>query len=424
MRASLPILAVVLLTAAVRADDWPQWRGPSRDGVWHEEGILQNFPAGGLKIVWRVPVGGAWSSPVVAGGRVIFVDAELQQPKAKERVRCFEETTGRLLWTYAYDVEYPDWAFNAEQNGGPTSTPAVADGKVYALGTGGEVMCLAAETGALLWRRDLGKEYKIPQFNVRGSPLIDGDHLIVFVGGKPDACVLALDRHTGREVWKALAEDVSNSTPLLLTAGGKRQLIVWTDDSVTSLDPASGTTFWREPMKTSNNDCNATPVADGDRLLVSGLMFRLDPGSPAATILWPESRAVPKRVLSNTSTPLLLGDALYSVTSRGDFVCLDAATGTELWRTDKVTGRKTGPSVHITPNGGSALLFTDEGLLIRARLTRSGYEEISRTKLIEPVYLFGGHKLTWAPPAYANRHVFVSNMRELLCASLAADGEK
>lgn len=391
-----------------------------RDGAWREKGILEKFPADGLKTVWRVEAGGGWSSPVVADGRVFFADSELKKPKARERVRCMDAASGHVRWTYAYDVEYPDWAFHAEQNGGPTSTPAVADGKVYALGSGGEVMCLAAATGELLWHKELAKEYGVEQFRVRGSPLLDGENLILFTGGKPDACVLALDRHTGREVWKALNEEVSNSTPILLSAGSKRQLIVWTDDSVVSLDPASGTIFWREAMKTSNNDCNATPVGAGDRLLVSGLMFRLDPGKPAASIIWPESRAVPKRVLSNTSTPLLTADAIYSVTSRGDFVCLDAESGRELWRTDKVTAHKTGPSVHITPNGDSALLFTDEGNLIRARLTRASYEEISHTRLIEPTYLFGGHKLAWAPPAYANGHVFVSNMRELICVSLAA----
>ncbi len=103
-------------------------------------------------------------------------------------------------------------------------------------------------------------------------------------------------------------------------------------------------------------------------------------------------------------------------------MCLDASTGRELWRNTKITAKKNGPSIHITPQGDAAFLFTDEGMLIRARLTPAGCEELSRTKLIEPVYPFGGHKLAWAPPAYANRHVFVRNEREIVCASLAAEG--
>jgi len=232
--------------------------------------------------------------------------------------------------------------------------------------------------------------------------------------------VVALDWNTGREVWKALVEGVSNSSPVIVTAGGRRQLIVWTNDSVSALEPATGALLWREPMKTSNNDSIATPVCAGDLLLVSGLMFQLAAEKPAASILWPENRGPAKRVLSATSTPLLAGDFVYSATRTGELVCLEARTGKERWRTDKVTARKSGPSIQITPNGDAVFLYTDEGMLIRARLTPARYEELSRTRLIEPVYPFDGHKLAWAPPTYARRCVFVRNEREILCASLAA----
>jgi outer membrane protein assembly factor BamB len=296
----------------------------------------------------------------------------------------------------------------------------VADGKLYTFGCNGDAHCFAATTGEVLWHRDLGKDYGVVQMSPRASPLVDGANLILNAGGK-GACVIALDRLTGREVWKALDEHVANSTPAIVAAGGARQLIVWTGDSVSSLDPATGAVLWREPMKTSNNDDNATPVCVGDLLLVSGLMFRLDAGKPGAKVIWPENRGVTKRILTATSTPWLTGDCIYSVTTRGEFVCLDASTGRQIWATDKVTARKTGPCVHITPQGDGAFLYTDEGMLIRARLTPAGYEEVSRTKLIEPFYFFAGHHLAWAPPAYANRCVFVCNEQELICASLAAD---
>ncbi|MEQ1858337.1 MAG: PQQ-binding-like beta-propeller repeat protein [Chthoniobacteraceae bacterium] len=413
MRARFTLLAVLMSFA--RADDWPQWRGPQRDGVWRE-----SFPVEGVKIVWRAPVGAGWASPSVADGRVFVADAELVKPTARERVQGFDATSGKVLWTYAYDVSYPEWAFSPDQANGPAATPVVVDGKVYALGGSGEVLCLAAATGELLWRKDLGKEYKVPTLQCRPSPLIDGDLLIMHPGAKPGACVLALDRHTGREVWKALNESVSNSSPIIITSGGERQLIVWTGESVASLDPANGTTFWREPMTTSSNDDIATPVWSGDRLLISGLMFKLDARKPAASIVWPENRGVSKRVLSNTSTPMLAGDLVFSATNRGDLVCLDATTGAELWKTDKATDHKSGPSIHLTQHGDAFFLYNNLGELIRARLTRTGYEEISRSRVIEPVMPFGGRKLTWSPPAYANRHIFVRNERELVCASLAA----
>jgi outer membrane protein assembly factor BamB len=381
---------------------------------------MESFPSAGLKVLWRVEAGGSWSSPVVADGRVFLHDVALTHPRAHERVRAFDAASGRVLWTSTYEIDLPDWAYNPEQNGGPCATPTVIDGKFYALGCNGDALCFTAATGELLWRRDLGKDYGVQPCTVRASPLVDGDRVILGVGGKPDACLIALDRNTGREVWKALNEAVANSTPAIITAGGTRQLIAWTGDSISSLDPATGRIYWREAMKTSNNDDNSTPVCSGDSLLVSGLMFKLDADKPGARVIWPENRVVTKRILTATSTPCLAGDLVYSVNTRGELVCLDAHTGQQIWATDKVTARKTGPCIHITPNGDAAFLYTDEGMLIRAKLTRAGYEEISRTKLIEPFYAFAGHKLAWAPPAYANRCIFVCNEQELICVSLAA----
>jgi len=415
------LACLFVLLAVARADDWPQWRGPHRDGVWREEGIIETFPAEGLKILWRASVGLSWSSPVVAEGRVFVADAELKARTAQERVHCFDAKSGKAQWTHSYAVSYPEWAFDPNHGNGPTATPAVVDGKVYVLGGTGEAICLEAATGKVVWRHDLGKEYEVGVLQCRASPLIDGELVILHPGGRPDACLVALNRHTGREVWKALNETVSNSSPVIIQAGGTRQLIMWTGDSVTSLDPATGAVFWREPLTTSNNDGNATPVCVGDGLLVSGLMFKLAADKPGASIVWPENRGVSKRVLSNTSTPLLTGDLVFSATSRGDLVCLEAATGKELWKTDKVTDRKSGPSIHLTPQGDTVLLYNNLGDLIRARLTRDGYQEISRTHLVDPVYSFGGRKVAWAPPAFADQRIFVRNERELLCASLAAE---
>jgi outer membrane protein assembly factor BamB len=357
----------------------------------------------------------------VVESRVFVADAKLEQAKAFERVQCFNATNGRVLWTYAELVTYPEWAFGPGQNAGPTATPVVVQGKLYALGGNGAVQCLSAATGDVLWRRDLAYEFEIGPLQCRASPLIDGDLLILHLGGKPGACVLALDRHSGREVWRAFDEPVSNSSPLIVQAGGRRQLIVWTTASVSSLDPATGAVLWREAMTTSNNDAVATPVCVGDLLLVGGLMFKLDAAKPAATILWPEDRGISKRVLSNTSTAWLTGELVFSATNRGDLVCLDARTGAERWRTDKVTDRKSGPSIHLTPNGDTVFLYTNAGALIAAHLSAAGYDEIGRAVLLEPVFTFGGRKVTWSPPAFANRHVFARNEREVVCASLAAD---
>src|SRR5579859_8142550 len=143
----------LLASAVLRAEDWPQWRGPNRDGVWCETGILEAFPAPGLKVRWRAPVGWGFSSPVVAQGRVYLTDSEVVKPKAKERVHCFEETTGKAIWTHANEVAYEDWAFDPKQEVGPVATPIVQNGKVYTVGRRGDLFCLDAKKGDVLWQR-------------------------------------------------------------------------------------------------------------------------------------------------------------------------------------------------------------------------------------------------------------------------------
>ena len=419
----LAAVAVFFLPLQMHAGDWPQWRGPNRDAVWNETGILETFPADGLKTCWRAPVGFGWSSPTIAGGRVYVTDAQQMKPKATERVHCFDEATGKTLWCHSYDVAYPDWAFPAGQEGHPTSTPIVQDGKVYTLGQKGHLHCLDAAKGTVLWTRNLETEYKVQEFAFSCSPLIDGDLLILCIGSFPpthQSLVVALDRKTGKEAWKSPTEGVTNSSPIVITAGRKRQLIAWTQGGVVSLDPATGKSFWTERMKTSADGAVATPVFHKDQLLISGLMMKLDSEKPVARVVWPDSRAVPRRVLSNTSTPLIQGDCVFSAKSPGLLVCLDVATGKQRWETDKVTAAKGGASIHLTPQGGSVLLYTDEGNLIRAKLDATGYQEISRVRLVEPIFPFAGKKLAWSPPAYANKHVFVRSDKEVVCLSLAA----
>jgi outer membrane protein assembly factor BamB len=153
---------------------------------------------------------------------------------------------------------------------------------------------------------------------------------------------------------------------------------------------------------------------------VGGLMLKLNPKGGPPSVLWPTSESVTAKLLSNTSTPVLDGDYVYAAKSSGEFVCLEAATGKEVWTTVKVTGLRRGASAQITPNGDSAFLYNDRGELIRARLSPSGFQELSRTALIEPTSPFFGGKYAWAPPSFANGHLFVRNDRELLCISLAA----
>lgn len=421
-RAARLLLAVCVLTAhtpvALRADDWPQWRGPNRDGVWSESGLLQFFPAAGLKVRWRVPAGWGFSSPVVAQGRVFLADSELQKPRAKERLRCFDEPTGQTIWTHAYEVAYEDWAFDPAQEIGPVATPIVQNGKFYSLGRLGHLFCLDAANGDVLWQKNLTQDYQVTFAPGAPSPLIEDDLLILFIGGKPEACVVALHKDTGMEVWKALDEKLTFSSPVIITSGGKRQLIIWTQGSVTSLDPSTGSVWWRERLLTNSDYAVSTPVFFKDRLLIGGMMFQMNHDKPAATMLWPDTKASTRRIFSHTSTAMFQGDHVFTAKSSGELICVAAATGEQVWEFARVTNLKNGASIHLTPNGDSVLLFTDKGELIRARLTAAGYKEISRITVLEPTLPFGGRNVAWSPPAYANSHIFARNGRELVCASL------
>ena len=302
------------------------------------------------------------------------------------------------------------------------ATPFVDAGLVFTLGITGHLLCLDALKGTLVWRKDLAKEYSlIEQPNLTSCPLIEGDLLIALIGGKPGACVVAFDKRTGKEVWRALDDPPrSFSSPMLVSAGGQRQLIVWTPVSVTSLNPATGKTWWREELATREDYGVATPVIRDDMMLISGLMFQLDRDKPAASIMWPEKKPVAGRVLSHTSMPMILDGNVFAGKMGGRLICLDARTGKQLWETDKVTGLAHCATIHLTLNGDSVLLFTEQGNLIRARLTAAGYQEISRVHLIDPTYLFAGRKIVWTPPSFANRHVFARSDTELICASLEA----
>lgn len=402
------------------ADDWPQWRGTNRDAVWRETGLPDKFPPDGLKVQWRAQIGPGHATPVVAAGRVFVTDSEKAKPRAWERVHCFDEHTGAQLWLYSDEVTLAESWFNPDNKNGPIPTPLVSDGKLVALGSTGHVICLDVIHGNLLWKRDLGEDLALKGFaELTPCPLVEDGMVIVVTGGKPGACVIALDLMTGKEVWRALDDPYTFSTPAIITAGGKKQFILWTKLAVTSLDVANGKTLWREELATREDYAVATPVAEGTRLLISGLMFRLDSAKPAATVLWPpEAKPLAKRVLSHMCTPLILSDAVYSMKMSGHLLCLDAQTGEQLWESAAPTKPKYGATVHLTDNGDSVLLFTDEGNLIRARLTRNGYEELSRAHLIDPDYKFGGSTVVWAPPSFADQRVFARNHEEVVCASL------
>ena len=412
------------LAAALHAEDWPQWRGFHRDGVWHETGILQSFPPEGLKILWRVPVGVGFSSPVVAQGKVYVTDSHVTRTNARENVRCLDAVTGEAIWTHTYDVGYPEWGANPDHPFGPHATPVVADGKVYTLGRMSDLLCLDAATGRLLWRHELPKEFGTKE-DLRGfssSPIIEGKLIVIAIAKSPQISIIAFDKNTGEQVWEALDEIPSNTSPIVIDAAGRRQLIVWAYKSVAALDPLTGTILWRQNIPQGGNYAVPTPVWKDDWLLLSGLMLKLDRDKPGASILWPDELRPLRIYVSDTSTPVIQDGLVFTPTSKGHIVCLDATSGKQLWQADQVSESKSGGSIHLTavPSIGCVFLFTDRGDLILSRLTAAGYQELGRFHLLDPTADYGQQKMAWVAPAYSGQRVLARNDKELVCASLAA----
>lgn len=243
------------------------------------------------------------------------------------------------------------------------------------------------------------------------------------VAKSPQISIIAFDKDSGRQVWESLDEVPSDSSPIVITAAGRRQLIVWAYKSVAALDPATGAILWRQPVNTGGTYAVSTPAWKGDRLLIGGIMLQLAADKAGASILWPAEVRPSGVLVSNTSTALLRDELVFVPTSKGQLRCLDAVTGKHLWQADKITEPGSGASIHLTAAPGihRVFLYTDRGDLILSKLGADGYQEIGRAHLLEPTSDLGGKKMAWSPPAFANRCVFGRNDKELICASLAAD---
>ena len=435
---SLSLLLVLFSIAALRAEDSPQWMGAQRDGVWRETGILQKFPEGGPVIRWRVPIGGGYAGPSVANGKVYVTDRVLPDGSTnpadpfkrgvipgKERVLCLNAADGKEVWKYEYDCPY-----TISYPAGPRTTPVITGGKLYALGAEGTLLCLDAEKGSMLWSKDLKKEYNIktPLWGFSSNLLVDGQKLIAMVGG-PGSAVVAFDKDTGAEIWKALtAPEIGYSSPVIYEAGGKRQLIIWDGAGIHGLDPETGKVYWDEAYTTKSSMVIAMPRKLDNYLFVSGffngpVMMKLDADKPAETVLWRGKSAdetKPDKLHCVLSTPFLEDGYIYGVCGYGQLRCLKADTGEQVWETFAATGGKAvrWGNAFLIKNGDRFFLPSENGDLNIAKLSPKGYEEISRAHIIEPTGPAMGRTVVWSLPAFANKSMYERNDKEIVCVGL------
>jgi outer membrane protein assembly factor BamB len=444
MRFTATAIGFLALASAALADDWPQWLGPKRDAIWRETGIIDTLAADVVRVRWRAPVAAGYAGPAVAAGRVFVHDRVLaegaknhsepfpQRPRQGipgiERILCFNEADGQLVWKHEYDCPY-----TVSYPLGPRCTPTVHGGKVYTLGAEGNLLCLDAVDGKVVWSRELKKDYEVkaPLWGFSSHPLIDGQKLITLVGGDGSVAV-AFDIDTGRELWRALsAMQPGYCAPMICTINGQRQVIIWHSEAVNGLDPETGKVLWTQPTETYQGMSISTPLVFGDRVFVTGypktaVAVQIKNGATEPDVVWKGDPKKKNAFYSVFSTPFYEDGHIYGVNGTisdggGVLCCIKADTGERLWETLQPHGPKRlgSAELFLTKNGDRFFITNEKGDLIIARLSPKGYEEISRTHLLDATSSAFGRDVLWSPPAFANRSIYVRNDKELLCVSLS-----
>jgi outer membrane protein assembly factor BamB len=423
IRIAILIVTGFLMINPAKAQEWPDWRGNNRDGIWKEEGIVKKFNQNPIPLKWSIPVGAGYSGPTVAGGKVYLTD-RVEKPESRERVLCVNAENGKVIWTYSYpsqyEIGYPD---------GPRASVVISGKKVYALGAMGHLCCLDALTGALVWKLDLNKEYQIqmPTWGIAATPLIYEDKLILQTGGSNGASVLALDKNTGKEIWRSLNDPISYSAPILIQQAGKPVVVVWTSENLNGLDPLTGKLYWNIPSPVKLGMAISTPVLYKDYLFVSSfysgsLLVKLGRETATAEKIWyrvGESERKTDALHCVINTPIIIDDFIYGVDSYGELRCLKLENGDRVWEDLTAVTKNRWANIHFIRHGENTWMFNEHGELLITELTPMGLKIISRAKLIDPTsgqLNRSGTGVTWSHPAFANRHVYARSDTRLVCA--------
>ncbi len=386
-RIGLGVLVAMVFGAASLSAQWPQWRGPNRDGIVAAANVPASWPEKPV-VQWTVKTGEGYSTPVVTDGR-IFVHSR-QEPD--EIVTALDLASGKQLWTARYPSSFIKNKYANEMSKGPFSTPLVANGIVYTLGTSAVLSAFDAATGAVKWRKDWSKEIDTSRLftGTAMSPIIDSGLLVVHVGDDGEGAFRAFDPATGAEKWSLPGHGPGYASPVVATFGGVRQLVTMTDKAVVAVGVTDGKQLWTIPFPDEWNENIVTPVVVEDILIVSGTRkgtfgYRVAKGATglAATQVW-HNTDVPMYM----SSPVADGAYVYGFSSKrkGQLFCLDAKTGTVKWTTE---GRS-GANASLQSAGPNLLVLTTEGDVIVARRSPDKFGELRRYKVAD--------SQTWAQP--------------------------
>jgi outer membrane protein assembly factor BamB len=426
---TIALLIATSLDSTAIGEDWPQWRGPNRDGVWQVEGLMQELPEGQLPIAWSQEIGTGYSGPTVAKGLVYVMDR--QKEKGTERVLCFNSNSGEPVWKHEYECRY-----KISYEAGPRASVTIDNDRAYAVGAMGNLFCFEARTGAIVWSKDLKAEYQIemPIWGIAASPLIYKNLVIQQVSGGDGACMVAFNKEDGKEVWRSLNERAGYSSPIVIQQADQDVLVCWTGESLSGLNPLTGKVHWSHVMRPRNMPIGiCTPVLNGERLFVSSfydgsLMVTAPRDKLASTEVW---RAVgrdeknTKSLHAMIGTPILSDGHVYGVDSYGEFRCLKAESGERIWEDLSAVPKARWSTIHMVQQANSdrIWMFNERGELLISKLSPKGLEILDRCQLIEPTkaQLNQRDGVCWTHPAFAEQSIFIRNDTRLVRASLKAN---
>jgi outer membrane protein assembly factor BamB len=372
LRLALGLAGLLLLAGA----DWPQFLGPTRNGVSTETGLLQSWPAKGPPLLWERPVGEGFSGPVVAGDRLVL----FHRVGGDEVVECLDPATGKPRWKFDYACAYRD---PFRKGNGPRSTPVITGDHVITLGASGVLTCLGLADGKKVWQRNLAGDYELRPsfFGVGSSPIVEGKLLVLNVGAR-DAGIVAFDRDTGKEVWRATDHDASYASPVAATIAGERHLLFFTREGLVSLDPANGKVRffkrWRAKINESVNA--ASPVVVGNEVFLTAcystgaVLLRVTKDGPEEVWKGDESLSC------HYGTPVYHDGSLFGFDGRqeegGRLRCIG-------WKTGKVHWTKDGFGCgSLILAGGNLIVLSEDGDLVLVETTPSAYHEKSRASVL------------------------------------------
>ena len=400
-KAASPSAAPQPSSNRARRNYWTNFRGPGRDGRYDAATVKTNFGAEGLPLVWRQPIGGGYASFVVADGAAYTIE----QRRAQEVVVAYDVETGRELWTHGWNAQ-----FRETTGDGPRATPTWDAGRLYALGGTGELRCLDAKTGKPVWSKNILSDNGASnlQWGMAASPLIVDDKVIVQPGGTSGKSVVAYSKMTGAPLWKAMNDEASYTSPMLVTLAGRRQILAVTARRVAGLAPEDGAVLWTHPWANSSGINISQPIiAAPNRFFISAGYGK---GASLVEVSASGDKAFAARAvwennsMKNKFNSSVLHEGHIYGLDEGIMTCVDVATGERKWK-----GGRYGYG-QVVLAGGSLIVTTEEGEVVFVKPTPMQHSEVARFSALEGK--------TWNNPAIADGRLLVRNATQMACYKL------